>query len=196
MPTGYTQKLMETGESFEAFCLRCARAFGACVMMRDDDMEEPIREFKPSDFHLKAGRAAKIKLAKLKRMTKRQQIAYGVREKAKAIKMYRKIMADEEAQNKRLSGMRVAVERWTAPTAEHDGLKKFMLEQIDRCVHDHAYYQGRIDEVIAKDAESYYAEAVERTASDVTYSAKEYAEECERTRKRNEWVKQLKASLA
>lgn len=37
MPTGYTSPLYEGKEiSFEQFALRCARNFGALVMMRDE----------------------------------------------------------------------------------------------------------------------------------------------------------------
>ena len=34
MPTGYTYKIGE-GASFKEFVMACARAFGACVEMRD-----------------------------------------------------------------------------------------------------------------------------------------------------------------
>jgi len=40
MPTGYTAKLCEGEQSFGEFALGCARAFGACVMQREDSMDD------------------------------------------------------------------------------------------------------------------------------------------------------------
>ncbi len=49
MPTGYTH-LIEEGCNLEEFVWACARAFGACVMMRDDSVDKPVPEkFEPSD---------------------------------------------------------------------------------------------------------------------------------------------------
>jgi hypothetical protein len=35
MPTGYTAELIEKGMEFNDFVLTCARAFGACIELRD-----------------------------------------------------------------------------------------------------------------------------------------------------------------
>jgi hypothetical protein len=54
MPTGYTAKLMEEGQSFPEFAMRCARNFGALIMMRDESLDVPIPEqFEPSDYYRK-----------------------------------------------------------------------------------------------------------------------------------------------
>lgn len=52
MPTGYTSPLYEGKEiSFEQFALRCARNFGALVMMREEPLDTPIPEkFNPCEY--------------------------------------------------------------------------------------------------------------------------------------------------
>jgi len=86
MPTGYTAKLMESGQTFQDFVMQCARAFGACVMMRDDPMDAPIPErFEPSDYNVKRLAEAKAELVKLQAMTNDEKIAFGESKKAESI---------------------------------------------------------------------------------------------------------------
>lgn len=42
MPTGYTADIKD-GITFRDFALRCARAFGATIMQRDEDISIPPR---------------------------------------------------------------------------------------------------------------------------------------------------------
>ena len=66
MPTGYTAELMEKGEPFNRFVMRCARAFGALIDLRDAQMDAPIPEkFEPSDYHVKALAKALAELERL-----------------------------------------------------------------------------------------------------------------------------------
>jgi hypothetical protein len=42
MPTGYTAMIEEREDvTFREFALTCARAFGACIMQRDNSLAEP-----------------------------------------------------------------------------------------------------------------------------------------------------------
>jgi hypothetical protein len=43
MPTGYTAAIGE-GIEFDKFVMQCARAMGACVMMRDEPIGPKLRE--------------------------------------------------------------------------------------------------------------------------------------------------------
>jgi len=50
MPTGYTAEIYE-GEkevTFEKFALTCARAFGACITIRDEPMSASISALRES----------------------------------------------------------------------------------------------------------------------------------------------------
>ena len=196
MPTGYTQKLMESGQSFPDFVLGCARAFGACVTMRDDPQDTPIPEFKPSDFNAKAKVEAEAEIARLEAMTPEERVAYGEEKKAAALAIYRGLLERETAQNARLDVMRDQVEAWTAPTKEHLELKKFMLQQIKVSRHDTSGAVARISELEKQGPEFYYEEALRKARWSVEYHTKSQKEEEDRVAARNEWVRQLKQSIA
>ena len=69
MPTGYTSDI-EKGITFNEFTMQCARAFGACISMRDDPGDKPIpKEFKPSTYHIEGIKKAKEKMVQLKKMS-------------------------------------------------------------------------------------------------------------------------------
>jgi len=67
MPTGYSAPVLEGKiKTLPEFALLCARAFGACVNMRDDSMSADIpEEFPVSDYHSKAYKQASRKLNRL-----------------------------------------------------------------------------------------------------------------------------------
>ena len=50
MATGYTMDIYDgKNVSFEDFCLSCARAFGACILQRDDNTSIKPQLQKASD---------------------------------------------------------------------------------------------------------------------------------------------------
>ncbi|MBO6267553.1 MAG: hypothetical protein J6N19_00245, partial [Clostridium sp.] len=71
MPTGYTC-FIEDGKitTAKGFLLLCARAFGACIEMRDEPLSEPIPEkFNGDDTYRLWLEDAKTELSKLKAMS-------------------------------------------------------------------------------------------------------------------------------
>ena len=90
MPTGYTAKLMEKGKSFDEFVLFCARAFGACIDMRDEDMNAPIPEqFQPSAYYQKSVDENSAELTRLESMTNEERLAFGAKTRADRIERNR-----------------------------------------------------------------------------------------------------------
>lgn len=71
MATGYTYELIDKPETtFEAFALRCSRAFGALIEMREESADAPIpTEIKPSTYHLDALRKAEAEARRFETMT-------------------------------------------------------------------------------------------------------------------------------
>lgn len=187
---------MEEGQSFQDFVMLCARAMVACVMMRDEPLDAPIPKFEPSDWHAKRIAEAKAEVAKLEAMDNAARIEFGESKKAADIKRNREWLAKEEAQNARLDEMRGKVSAWEPPTSDHEGLKRFMLEQIDISANSLNYIRESIAKAEAKAPVDYYAEAVAEAARSVTYHAEEDAKENARTDSRNEWVEKLRESLA
>jgi len=194
MATGYTYPVAE-GEitGFPQFAMSCARAFGACIEMRDDPKDAAIpEEFKPSDYHEKALAKAQNKLLDLYAM-KPQQITKAA-EKAFAViqDAHEKWEAKKATENSRLKAMIAEVKAWKPPTPDHVGLKTFMLDQLSTSLHN-----AEPEKVPERQSDDdWYASAVERAKADVKYHSEHHARDVALAKERTEWVKSLRASLA
>lgn len=194
MPTGYTAKLMEKGQDFRSFVLTCARGMGACVMQRDDPMDEPPKKQKPSDYHTKAIAEAEKKLAKMKAMSTAKQRAHGEELRAAELARLKQSQADEQKQEARLELMTAQVRAWQPPSKDHQGLQDFMLDQIK--ISKHGDWMAKyVREAEQKGAEAYFVEALSKAARDIDYHREEHDKEVARTNGRNEWIDQLYRSL-
>jgi hypothetical protein len=196
MPTGYTAKLMEHGETFPEFAMRCARAFGACIDMRDDSMDAPIPEkFEPSNYNAERLAESESTLANLLSIDDECKLQYGIGRRMKAVAIQQEILNSHTAENARLDKMIAEVESWTPPTKDHQGLWKFMLEQLAMSKHDLSYVRENLKSYGEKTPMQYYKEAVKSAKSDIEYHKKEQRKEEKRTNGRNKWVRQLRESL-
>lgn len=195
--TGLTARALEKRMTFKQFALLIARQFGACITMRDDDMDAEIpAEFKPDDYHLRAKAKAEKRLAQLRAMTS-TEIANELRalqreERAEAAAV-RKEHAETNAYFQKLL---MEVRDWQAPSPDHEGMKKMMVEQIEMSIESNDYADERVKQVEALTPERYLQEQIQEAEHDITYHAKGYAEEVERVAGRNRWLKQLRESLA
>lgn len=195
MPTGYTAELMEKGQDFREFALKCARAFGACIMQRDDPISQLPKTQEPSDYATKAMKEAQGLLTKLKAMSSDERMAEGVRLRREAVESARASMLRGQAEDERIDGMVVKVTAWEPPTEDHKEFKSFMLEQL-RISRNGDWYAGHLAELEKRTAESYFTDALLTAARNIDYYAKEHAKELERTRERNDWINALYRSLS
>jgi hypothetical protein len=195
MPTGYTADLMEKGQDFRTFALTCARAFGACIMQRDDPMKEPPKKQVPSEFFAQRLDKARSDLARLKAMSPEERAAYGAAMKDTAVSERKRYIERERAENERLDAMAVQVRAWTPPSDDHKEMKRFMLQQIETSRHDLAWAEMYLLEAEVKSADDYFLEAISSAARDISSSAEEQRKEIERTEGRNRWIEQLYESL-
>lgn len=197
MPTGYTS-VFQDGKSVtrNEFIMRCARAFGALVSMRDDGLDAEIPDsFEPSPY-------AKENLDRAKSQLEHYQTISEDAAKEKVEREYQQEVARYEDAIKRENALRiqyqltlVEVEHWNPPTEEHEELKRFCIKQLtDSINHDCNYYinakkpeRQEVDKWI-KDKISYHLR-------EVSYYENDWAEQVERTKKRNAWIKQLRDSL-
>lgn len=194
--TGYTAKLVESGQSFPEFVITCARAMGACITMRDDDLDTPIPEkFEPSNYHVEALKRAQDELAQLEKMTDDERLELGEKRKVADIASYNKYLDEYRAQNARVREMIAKVSAWTPPTPDHVEFKKFMLEQLNVSIQDEKYYMNSIETAKNTSPMEYYEAQVHSATWGVNYHEKEMKGEEERVNNRNEWVSQLRASL-
>lgn len=195
MATGYTSSI-EKGITFKEFALQCARNFGACVEMRDDPMDAEIPdEFKPSDYHVKALKAAEAELKKLQDMTEEDKVKAVEKRNADNIESNKRVIAQKEALLKKYQDMLSQVKRWEPPTPDHVNLKQFMQEQIETSINwdcDSSYGKEEAEPLTPG---KWYAEQIEMAAHDITYHTEGYEKECERAKDRSNWVNSLRTSL-
>lgn len=187
--------MMESGQSFEEFTLGCAHAFGALVMLRDEPLDAPISEFKPSPYYAEALAEHQNKLSRLQAMSEDERLAYGEAEKAQFIEKHEKWLAKDIAENERLAEMREAVLAWTPPSPGHEELKKFMLQQIEVSMNGLGYIQKEIAAAKSRPPLQFWRADVAAESHGVQCATEEQAKEIERVQGSNLWVKQLRDSM-
>lgn len=196
MPTGYTADIKD-GISFKTFAMNCARAFGACVTLRDEPGggDKIPEAFEASDYHAQQVEKALAALAEFHAMSPSQHM----REASKAwdeAETRRIVRLDEmRAQRKAYEDMLSKVKAWAPPTPEHDGLKEFMHTQIAQSIDfdcDESYYSTPTPRLTGA---QWAAQRLEKLERDLAYQLREQAAEIERASGRTAWVKALRASL-
>lgn len=196
MPTGYTADLMNNGQTFEEFAMGCARAFGACITMRDEPRSTPVPDkFDPSDWHGKLLERTKEKVRKLEALSKSERIEYGQEAKEKDIGEARESLKKRNAENQRLNDMMADVSRWLPPTPEHKEFKEFMLEQLKTSLNSTTYSTENLAKAEAKSPLEYYNEALSVAKRSIEYHAQHNLKEIELAWGRTEWVRHLRESL-
>lgn len=196
MPTGYTAELAEKEIPFREFALRCARAFGALVTMRDDSWDAPIpEEFKPSEYHSKALAQARGRQIELLAMTLDRAAILSAKDYDEAEARRKKAIGEREAQRGRYEAMLAKVRAWTPPSAEHIELRAFMEQQLTESLRFDCS-RTYLDEPTKRlSAEAWLTDRLEQASRDIEYHVKELAAEEERAASRTRWVRQLRESL-
>lgn len=133
MATGYTWAVVKGSVSFPVFARLCARAFGPLVTLRDEPLDAPLPDvIEPRTAGFDA-RIAELTadLARVEAMSADECAAAQERERETAAREAARYRERQELGNAHVAAMREQVEKWTPPTPEHDGLKSFMLQQLD-----------------------------------------------------------------
>lgn len=192
MPTGYTSRLCDGPQTFEEFAMDCARAFGACMTLRDSERPIP-EEFKPSDYHEKEVAEAQRKLAFFDALDGYPAERLAIAEYRDAITAYEKTKEDNRALRDRLGAMARDVREWKPPTPDHAGMKKFMLEQLETT----AEFDGRDLDSKPRlvSGADYRLAGIEKALKAIAYHTAEHQKEVERCRSRSAWVRALRESL-
>ena len=197
MPTGYTAGV-QSGKvtDFSEFAMQCARAFGALIMMRDEPSSAEIPErFEPSNFNLKRKAEAEAELKRLEVMTDEEiKVARDVAE-AKRIADRTNYNDTKAEQKERYEAMLAKVDCWVPPTVDHAEMKKFMRDQLIESI-DFDCSPSTWDEDPLPPAEDWHKNQVNKAHQDITYYEEKHNEEVARTESRNEWLRQLRESLA
>lgn len=198
MPSGYTADIAK-GITFKQYAMNCARAFGACIDMRDDPSDTPIPdEFKPSDYHSKRMVESHAKIAKLKSMTVAECKSEAKSEYEETLRYHKDAIKKDVALKRKYEAMLVDVEKWSPPTKEHEGLKKFMREQIEESIKFDCsgnYHQDAIDGLKQLSGKAWRKNQIDQCLKSIASDFKSQKAESERAASRTLWVRHLRNSL-
>ncbi|KKM80024.1 hypothetical protein LCGC14_1344060 [marine sediment metagenome] len=194
MPTGYTDCIKD-GISFNDFVMQCARAMGACIMMRDDPPNKEIPEkFEPSDYHQKKVREAEYDLARYQKIDTIQADLLARHEYDTQVEEYKTCIEEAHQLQEQYTRMLEWVREWQSPTQDHDGLKEFMDQQIRGSIDfdcDTSYYKK--PKLLS--GREWLSLKTSGALHDIDYHAKEDLEERKRAAVRTLWIQQLRKSL-
>lgn len=199
MPTGYTEPVQK-GEITELsdFALLCARAFGALVTMRDEPLSKPV----PQEFEVDPGYQTRLddavnKQAEFWAMSESEKLEMWEAERVERLNYARNGIKEKEEQAKRYKAMLAKVEAWKPPTGAHWELAEFMKEQLQGSIEfecNTSVYNHII--LTIPNFEEWKHDKQLSLAARVTHCEHLLAEEVERVNGRNQWLKQLRDSLA
>lgn len=196
MPTGYTSRI-EDGATFEEFILNCAKAFGACISMRDEPMSKPIPEkFKETSFYKERYEEAVSKLKDLEKMSFHEAEKLAEAEYLSEVKRQKEFIDKIDKIENLYEEMLIKVNEWTPPSTEHLGLKKFMIEQIDISM-DKGSMRGYYDrnKPIKLNGTQWLFNQIQKVKENIKYHMEEWVKETERNNSKNEWIQQLRDSI-
>lgn len=194
MTTGYTAAVMEGKATFGQFVWHCARAFGALIEMREEPKEAPIPVFEPSPYYLEQKKQNEKELARLEAMgpAALERHVDGLRRETRLENAKR---AAEHAQKlQRYESMLAQVRDWTPPTPDHEGLRKFMTEQLTSSIEFDCGSGPYVSQEI-EDANAWREKRAEALRDSIRRSEERYQEEVTGVATRNDWVASLKASV-
>jgi hypothetical protein len=197
MPTGYTSDLYDGKEvTFQNFVLHCARALNVFVELREEPQDEPIPDlFTPNSFHDEQRRAAEAKIARLEGLSDEEadELARSSYETAK--REFEELVASRTQRRGRYLAMLTQVRQWTPPSPDHEGLKAFMIQQLEDSMQSDCDMTF-ITAPELQTAAEYKEQLLAAARRSLEYHAREYRMEVERVAKRNQWVRLLRQSLA
>ena len=191
MPTGYTTDIYNGKDvSFRDFALNCARQFGACIMQRDDPADEKPKIMPEESYHTEELK----KLGKFKKPTKAEFEKYVKTKIADCKETIDKMKKLQKAYNKKIK----EAQNWNPPTPEHEGLKKFMIQQLTDsmqfdCSYDH--YESELKKLNKMTYDDYFEQQKQHHKRRIEYHTKYLEKDLDNIRKRNKWIQDLYNSL-
>jgi hypothetical protein len=196
MPTGYTADVQDGKiTTLEQFAWQCARAFGACITMRDDPSDAEIPErFEPeTKYHDAAIASAEGTIALLESMTE-AEAEQAAAEQYEAENDQRARYRNEKAEyRQRYTSMLEKVNAWRV-NPELAELRKFMLEQLQSSIEsDCSEYPQPTPEKLS--GATWKERRLVHERQSIAYHKAEREKEIQRTAGRNAWLAQLRADL-
>ncbi len=189
MPTGYTAPIEDRdGYTFAEYLWSCARAFD--IACRDSNGPPPFKHDPWTEHDVKRLAELEAERTRLRAMTKAEQRRWAEAEHARAVAAHESYKASERVKRERYAAMRAQVEAWTPPTALHEGLREFMISQINLCTPSTDAEMDRFGPK-AVDFATAHAERLERCTKQIDSTRTSIAQAVQRAKDADEWVEAL-----
>ncbi len=195
MPTGYTAAIKD-GISFKKYAMDCARAFGACIDMRDEPADKEIpAAFELSNYHVAKIEEAVAEIASIAALTMTECVAGAQADYDSEVERWAETKRKSDELKDKYEAMLAEVQAWKPPTPEHEELKRFMRDQILESIR----FDCRDDEferqIPRLTATEWLAKKTEAANRSLAYHTAEHAKEVQRNEGRTAWVSALRQSL-
>lgn len=195
MPSGYTSRISED-MSFKEFALLCARAFSACVTMREEPLDKPIPDkMESSNYHMNSLDKAQDDLTKLEAISIDIAEDEARDEYHNSLSVYNQQITDKKELETKYINMLARVNEWIPPASKHEGLKSFMIEQITDSI-DYDCSTEYDNPPVLLSGEEWLRDKIKETRSTISYHIKHKEKEQITIDGRNLWLKQLRDSLS
>ena len=195
MPTGYTANISK-GVSFRQFALDCARAFGACIDLRDSPADAAIPDvFEPSDYHQKALASARERLAEVSGMTATDAVKAAAKAWDDAETRRTVQLAEIADQRSKYEAMLAHAKAWVPPTSDHVEMKRFMLQQIEESIKFDCSTSCYDKPTVRMSGAQWLEHQRAEVDRDIEHHSREYENEVKRCADRTAWVAALRASI-
>lgn len=196
MATGYTMEIAEgkkvTGEEF---IIKCARAFGACISMRDDSLNKPIPPYFEADKYYSNRLETLNKELDLLRSLSLEEVQNKIeKENERISKSNLATIENKKKLMERYLKTLSEVTKWQPPTEEHVKLKEFAIEQLENSIESDCKMHY-MEELITVSPKEYIANEIKWCLTDIEYATKRQKEESDSLAKRNKWIEDLRNSF-
>lgn len=202
MPTGYTEKVQK-GEITELkdFALQCARAFGACIMQRDDDPNELPKLLSTDSYHLNVLQELQKRKTNLSKRSRKRFIQQEKNNTKRYIRENLEMIAEQANDEIRYKNILQQVENWQPPTNDHNELKKFMIQQLEDSIEwdcNNSYNMAALKEYNALTDEDYndmYDKRMEEVNKKIDYHMIQHSNQIKNIEEKNRWITELYKSF-
>jgi hypothetical protein len=194
MPTGYTADVADGKVTdFRTGALRCARAFGATIMQRDDPMDQPPKLREESPYYAESVARDEARVAYLATLTPEEAEREAAAQFDAAMVRHREYEEERTVTRNRYNAMLAQAVQWTPPTPEHQGLKDLMIQQLTESIkYDCGPLWAAPERMSGAEWLAAEQEAAERS---LTRSRESLREERERVKEANGWITALYESM-
>ena len=195
MTTGYTYRVADgTVTSLKEYVMVCARAFGACIDMRDLPSDAEIPEaIEPNSYHTDRLKEETARLWNLEAMSTFRIIKAAKADHQRALEAHYDYLDSMRDKRKRYQGMMEQVKAWVPPT-DHSELKKFMIQQLEDSIK-YDCNESYVSIPEPQTPEEWYESQVAKIQRSIEYHQEEADKERARATERTQWVRDLRDNL-